>query len=103
MIESVFRVLLDQQLIREILVQEVIPTKGKPAKKEGGSSTVWIVRFGINNDQIAILEAARGGPREWASLDSLTRWLKIHEIEEYRVNFLTPDDTQMSLNLAIED
>lgn len=103
MIESVFKVLLEQQLIRDVQVREVLPTKGKPAKKEGGSSTVWIVKFGINDDQVAILEAVRGGAREWASLDNLTRWLKTHGVEEYRVNFLTPDDSQMNLDLVVED
>ena len=103
MIESVFKVLLEQQLIRDVQVQEVLPTKGKPAKKEGGSSTVWIVKLGINDNQAEILEAARGGPREWASLDNLTRWLKTHGIEEFRVNFSTSNDTQMSLDLIMED
>jgi len=103
MIENVFKVLIEQQLIRDIQVQEVLPTKGKPAKMEWGSSTVWIVKLGINDDQVAILEAVRGGAREWASLDNLTRWLKTHGVEEYRVNFLTPDDSQINLDLVVED
>lgn len=103
MVESVFRVLLDQHLIRDVQVQEVLPTKGKPAKKERGTSMVWIVKLSINDNQVEILEAARGGPREWASLDNLTRWLKTYGIEEYRVNFLTSNDTQMMLDLIMED
>lgn len=103
MVENVFNILIEQHLIREIQVQEVIPTKGKPAKMEGGSSTVWIVNLGINNDQIEVLEAARGGPREWASLDSLTRWLKAHGVEEYRAIFRTPKDNQMDLDFVAKE
>ena len=100
MVESVFKVLLEQHLIRDVRVQEVLPTKGKPAKKELGTSTVWIIKLDINENQVDVLEAARGGPREWACLDNLSKWLKNHRIEEYRVNFLSQDENQMILDFV---
>lgn len=100
MIENVFKVLIEQQIIKNVQVQEVLPTKGKPAKKEFGASTVWIIKLNINENQVDVFEAARGGPREWASLDNLSKWLKNHGIEEYHVNFLSQDENQMILDFV---
>jgi hypothetical protein len=62
--ESVFRELLKQNSISDIHVLETIPSKGKPAQRKEGSTTVWIVKFFYGDGMFSILEAARGGPRE---------------------------------------
>lgn len=83
--ESVFRMMLDQKLITAVHLDEAVPSKGKPAKRQGPFSSVWVVRIVMGNGQVGILESARGGAREWASLDKLNRWLKGMGIAKYDV------------------
>jgi len=85
MVENVFKVLLGQKLVTAVQLEEAIPSKGKPAKKRGPLSTIWVVRFVVNNKQVEILESMRGGPREWASLDKLNKWLRSNGIPKYEV------------------
>jgi hypothetical protein len=85
MIESVFKNCLEQNIIESIEVQEVLPSKGKPARKITGSATVWIVKFAVGEKQMT-LESARGGSREWASLSNLDKWLKSCGIKSYVIN-----------------
>ncbi|GBD97851.1 MAG TPA: hypothetical protein ENG83_00150 [Nitrospirae bacterium] len=87
MVESVFKELLQQNLITDIHVIETLPNKGKPAQKIAGSTTVWIIKFYYGDSQSSLLEAARGGPREWASLDSLSNLLRVCGVEKYQVHF----------------
>lgn len=85
MIESVFRIMLDQNLIAAVHLEEAVPSKGKPAKRQEPFSSIWIVRIVMGNGQVGILESARGGAREWASLDKLNRWLRRLGIDKYDV------------------
>lgn len=87
MIESVFKDLLKQTLITDIYVLETLPSKGKPAQKKTGSTTVWIIKFIYGDNQSSLLEAARGGPREWASLDNLSNWMRACGVKKYQVSF----------------
>ena len=92
MIESVFKDLLQQNTITKIHVLETLPSKGKPAQKQAGSKTVWIVKFFYGDNQSSLLEAARGGPREWASLDNLSNWLRACGLKKYQVSFSSEND-----------
>ncbi len=85
--ESVFKELLHQDLITDIHVTEALPNKGKPAQKTAGSTTVWTIKFYYGDSQSSLLEAVRGGPREWASLDSLSNFLRACGVERYQVHF----------------
>ena len=87
MIESVFKDLLQKNLITDIIVLRTVPSKGKPAQKQSGSKTVWIVSFSYGDSQQSVLEASRGGPREWASLSNLSKWLEDAGVEKYQVDF----------------
>ncbi len=92
MIESVFKDFLQQNSITDIHVLEAFPSKGKPAQKQVGSTTVWIIKYFYGDNQSSFLEAARGGPREWASLDSLSNWLRACGGEKFQVNYLSEND-----------
>lgn len=70
----VFRDLLASGAISEVSVVRAHARKGKPAMRDGGGGLVWLVRISIGNREM-FLEAARGGAREWASLDKLLQWL----------------------------
>jgi hypothetical protein len=85
MTESVFRMMLEQKLITAVHLEEAVPSKGKPAKRQEPFTSIWIVRIVLGNGQDGILESARGGAREWASLDKLNRWLRGLGIEKYDV------------------
>jgi len=85
MTESVFRIMLDQKQIIAVHLDEAVPSKGKPAKRRGPASSIWVVRIVMGNGQVGILESARGGAREWASLDKLNKWLRGLGIDKYDV------------------
>jgi len=85
MTESVFKEMLRNRVVSDVSVQEIIPSKGKPAKKADGSKTVWIVNVSLNDRRSLFLESARGGAREWASLDNLDKWLKSCGVERYSI------------------
>ncbi len=93
MVESAFRELLSENSITDITVEEAFPSKGKPAKKRVGgnaSNTVWIVKIRLGEDKVFLLESARGGAREWASLDNLNKWLTSHGVPKYLVSISSP-------------
>lgn len=90
--ESVFKSLLQKNLISGISVLKTVPSKGKPAQKQTSSKTVWIVRVFYGDNQSSIVEASRGGPREWASLDSLHNWLMSCGGQKYQVDISTDYD-----------
>lgn len=92
MLESVFKGLIHQKLITDIHVIEALPSKGKPAKKEVGSKSVWIVKSLYGDNQSELVEAARGGPREWASLDNLSNWLRACGVKEFQVIYAAAYD-----------
>ena len=83
--ESVFRMMLDQKLVTAVHLEEAVPSKGKPAKRLEPFTSIWIVRIVMGNGQDGVLESARGGAREWASLDKLNRWLRGLGIDKYDV------------------
>lgn len=85
MIESVFIEMLQNGIVNDVTIVETLPSKGKPAKKSPGTTTVWTVKIVLNNDEVVTLESARGGNREWASLDNLTKWLRTIGISKYSV------------------
>ncbi len=68
----------------QVFIQETLPIKGKPAQKKPGLRTVYIVKIALHGKEL-LLESSRGGPREWASLDKLAKWLKSYGIEDYSV------------------
>ncbi len=92
MLESVFKGLIQQSLISGIQVIEALPSKGKPAKKEVGSKSVWIVKSLYGDNQSDFLKSARGGPREWASLDNLSNWLRTCGVKEFKVKYASEYD-----------
>lgn len=90
--ESVFKEFIEQDVISDVHVLETLPSKGKPAQKKTGSKTVWTIKFSYGSEKASFLEAARGGPREWASLDNLMNWLKACGIKKCEINFLSDYD-----------
>lgn len=82
--ESVFKEFVLQGIHMQVLIQEALPIKGKPAQKNPGSKTVYIVKIALEGKE-SLLESARGGPREWASLDKLAKWLKSLGIRNYTI------------------
>jgi hypothetical protein len=97
--ETAFRQLLQRRIIREVEVCETYPTKGKPARKDIGSTSVWVLKLFLNEHQFAYLESARGGPREWASLDNLNKWLRALGILHYQIHMLPEKDDAMQQEL----
>ncbi len=85
--ESVFKNFIQQNLITDIQVLETLPSKGKPAQKKISSTTVWIIKFFYGDNKVSVLESDRGGPREWASLDKLIRWLRACGVKKCEINF----------------
>lgn len=77
----------------QVIIQEALPAKGKPAQKNPGTRTVYIVRIALCEKEL-LLESSRGGPREWASLDKLAKWLKSYGVDDYTVRH---ENTQMLL------
>jgi hypothetical protein len=80
--ESVFKELIREGVHLKVIIQESLPSKGKPAQKNLGSKTIYIVKIMLREKETP-LESARGGPREWASLDKLAKWLKTYGIVNY--------------------
>lgn len=76
--EPVFKELLGLAAVREIRICPGPAFKGKPARQRStteSNATIWRVLIGVGQKD-EFLEAARGGPREWASLDRLVAWLR---------------------------
>ena len=96
--ETVLKELIKEGVHLKIFIQEALPSKGKPAQKNLGSKTIYIVKISLGEKE-SRLESARGGPREWASLDKLAKWLKGHGVVDYTIRLA---DTQELLqqNLA---
>lgn len=102
MLESVFRKLLEQSLVSAVEVLPVVAAKGKPARRSRGRELVWSVRIHpLSGRGVEFIEAARGGPREWASLDRLIRWLSTCGVEvcSVRIQALNADARQGELAL----
>ena len=84
MTETALKEMLKQGIPMRVFIQETLPIKGKPAQKKPGSKTVYIVKITLSEKEL-LLESSRGGPREWASLDKLAKWLKSYGIGDYTV------------------
>lgn len=97
MIESVFRDMVKNRLIKDLLIEETLPRKGKPALKETGTTTVWVVNVLLSDDTSFLLESARGGAREWASLSNLDKWLKACGVLRYTVKHAPRQALQQTL------
>jgi len=95
--ESVLKEFVQQGIHMQVLIQEAFPIKGKPAQKNLGSKTVYIVKI-VLGGKGTLLESARGGPREWASLDKLAKWLKLFGIRNYTI---THADSQVLLQQSL--
>jgi hypothetical protein len=100
MVESVFMDMLRKGIITNVVIEETLPRKGKPALKKVGATAVWIVRIILNNAEVLTLESARGGPREWASLDSLNKWLRSCDVSKYTINLSSRPGELLQQNLA---
>ena len=99
MVENVFKDFVKVGIIKEIIIKETAPNKGKPAQRDRGATMIYVVSINLNNEEI-IIDSARGGPREWASLDSLDKWLKGCGVIQYSVNHaLSLVGLQQSLEL----
>ena len=82
--ESGLKEFIKEGVHLKVFIQEALPIKGKPSQKSPGSKTVYIVRISLGEKEV-ILESTRGGPREWASLDKLSKWLKKYGIVNYTI------------------
>ena len=80
--ESVLKEFIKQGVHLKVIIHKALPIKGKPSQKSPGSKTVYIVKISLGEKEV-ILESARGGPREWASLDKLSKYLKKYDIVNY--------------------
>ena len=74
MLDHVFRAFLESGSVSSVTIIRAVAQKGKPARREGGRGMIWRVRVTVGERQMFV-EAARGGAREWASLDKLCDWL----------------------------
>jgi hypothetical protein len=90
--EDVFRDMVGRSAVSFIGLRQVVAEKGKPAKAALGSAPVWAVQIEMGG-QVFDLEAARGGIREWASLDRLVRWLRQCGVRECTIRI---DDVSLS-------
>ena len=75
--------MLSEGIVQNVLIRETEPSKGKPL--QGGTSSIWTITLQLNTGREVQVEASRGGPREWASLDRLNAWLRIMGVSEYHV------------------
>jgi uncharacterized protein (DUF342 family) len=82
--ESGLKEFIKEGVQLKVFIQEALPIKGKPSQKSPGSKTVYIVKISLGEKEV-ILESTRGGPREWASLDKLSKWLKKYGIINYTI------------------
>jgi hypothetical protein len=91
MTENVLKELIAQGLSPQVIVEEAIPSKGKPARKAPGSITIFIVNIHLEGKE-SVVEASRGGPREWSDFNKLVKWLKGLGIHNYKVNLSDPEE-----------
>ena len=97
---NVLKELINQGIKPVMRVEEVIPSKGKPAQKAPGSTTVFIIKISIGDNE-SILEASRGGPREWSDFNKLVKCLKSMGIHDYKVSLSNPEELiQQTLALS---
>jgi len=82
MMQGTFIELLSQGLIDKIEVHETTPSKGKP--RDVGND-IWILVIILLNGNVTKLLSSRGSQREWASLDTLSGWLKANGISKYQI------------------
>ena len=75
--------MLSEGVVHSVIVRETEPSKGKPL--QGGTTSIWTVILQLNTGGEVAVEASRGGPREWASLDRLNAWLRSLGVSEYFV------------------
>lgn len=83
--QELFTELVSQGLIQAVHVTEGLPSKGK-ALTSSSNKHVWTVTVVLINGSESLLLSTRGSPREWASLDRLTEWLKAIGLSNYQVN-----------------
>lgn len=91
MTETVLKGFIKQGIEPQVIVEEAIPSKGKPAQKSLGSTTVFIVNICLW-EKTSTIEASRGGPREWRDFNKLVKWLKSLGIHDYKVRLFAPED-----------
>lgn len=84
--ESVLNIFLEKNLIRSIEIIEKTPSKGKRALRTNGIGVVWVLNLTLIDGKSDTLVSARGGAREWASLDSLTHWLRKRGLNRYPIS-----------------
>lgn len=79
--------LISQGLVKSVRVTEGLPSKGK-ALLSSKSKHIWTVTIVLVSGNESQLTSTRGSPREWASLDRLTEWLKAIGFSSYQVNHM---------------
>ncbi len=87
---TVLKELISQGLDPQAIIDEVIPSKGKPAQKTPGSTTVYIVKIRLR-DKESVVESSRGTPREWSDFNTLVKWFKSMGIHDYRGTLSNPE------------
>lgn len=83
--QDTFLELISQKLIKQVIAQEAIPSKGKSLKCD---NTGKILNITLYNNTEAILLSSRGTQRDWASLNTLKLWLKNLGISEYQIKHM---------------
>ncbi len=97
---NVLKEMMNQGIKPVMRVEEVIPSKGKPAQKAPGSTTVFIIKVSIDGNE-SDLESSRGGPREWSDLNKLVKWLKSMGIHDYNGSLSNAEElVQQTLALS---
>lgn len=84
MLDHVFRAFVESGSITGVTIVRAAAQKGKPARREGGRGLIWKVRVTVGERQMFV-EAARGGAREWASLDKLCDWLELCGMDAFEL------------------
>ena len=91
MTETVLKELISQGVEPQVTVEEAIPSKGKPAQKALGSTTVFIVKIRLR-DKESVIESSRGTQREWSDFNTLVKWFKAMGIHDYKATLSDPEE-----------
>jgi len=87
MIERVLKMFLEKNIVRSIEICGASPSKGRPAQRDG-KNVIWVLRFELIDGSFEFLESARGGAREWASLDRMVDWIRRLDLVDYPVKLV---------------
>lgn len=85
--QELFSELISQGLVKSVRVTEGLPSKGK-ALLSSKSKHIWTITVVLISGSESQLLSTRGSPREWASLDRLTEWLRAIGLSSYQVSYM---------------